>query len=81
MNDPLDFHGQAPSKLMAGVFITFEGGEGSGKTTQLQALLRSLRGRGWEAIETRDPGGTAIGKQIRTLLLDRGSAGMCPAIG
>ena len=79
VNDPLDFHGQAPSKLMAGVFITFEGGEGSGKTTQLQARLRYLRGRGWEAIETRDPGGTPIGKQIRTLLLDCGNAGMVPA--
>ncbi len=47
------------------------GGEGSGKTTQLKALLAGLRGAGIEAIETRDPGGTAAGKQIRELLLDR----------
>jgi dTMP kinase len=56
---------------MPGLFITFEGGEGSGKTTQLKALLAGLRGAGIEAIETRDPGGTAAGKQIRELLLDR----------
>ena len=56
---------------MPGLFITFEGGEGSGKTTQLKALLAVLRGSGLEAIETRDPGGTAVGKQIRELLLDR----------
>ncbi len=56
---------------MSGLFITFEGGEGSGKTTQLKALLAGLRGAKIEAIETRDPGGTAVGKQIRELLLDR----------
>jgi dTMP kinase len=56
---------------MPGLFITFEGGEGSGKTTQLRALLTALRGSGVEAVETRDPGGTAAGKQIRELLLDR----------
>jgi len=56
---------------MAGLFITFEGGEGSGKTTQLKALLAGLRGSGTEAVETRDPGGTAVGKQIRELLLER----------
>jgi dTMP kinase len=56
---------------MPGLFITFEGGEGSGKTTQLKALLAALRGSGAEVVETRDPGGTAVGKQIRELLLDR----------
>jgi dTMP kinase len=56
---------------MPGLFITFEGGEGSGKTTQLKALLAVLRGSGIEAVETRDPGGSAAGKQIRELLLDR----------
>jgi dTMP kinase len=56
---------------MPGLFVTFEGGEGSGKTTQLKALLAHLRAAGRDAIETRDPGGTPIGKQIRELLLDR----------
>jgi len=55
---------------MAGRFITFEGGEGSGKTTQLQVLLTHLLATGRDAVETRDPGGTPIGKQIRSLLLD-----------
>ncbi len=64
---------------MPGLFITFEGGEGSGKTTQVNALLAHLRAAGRDAIETRDPGGTAIGKQIRGLLLDRGNAQMAAA--
>jgi dTMP kinase len=64
---------------MPGLFITFEGGEGSGKTTQLKTLLAHLRAAGRDAIETRDPGGTAIGKQIRGLLLDRGNAQMAAA--
>jgi len=59
---------------MSGLFVTFEGGEGSGKTTQLTLLARRLRASGQEVIETHDPGGTAIGKEIRTLLLDPRSA-------
>jgi dTMP kinase len=55
---------------MRGLFITFEGGEGTGKTTQLKGLLGVLRASGRDALETRDPGGTAIGNQIRDLLLD-----------
>lgn len=61
---------------MPGLFITFEGGEGSGKTTQLKALLAHLRAGGRDVIETRDPGGTPIGKQIRELLLDGENARM-----
>jgi len=61
---------------MPGLFITFEGGEGTGKTTQLQALSVHLRAGGWNALETRDPGGTPIGAEIRKLLLDREHAPM-----
>ena len=64
---------------MSGLFITFEGGEGSGKTTQLKALLIHLRSTGLGAVETRDPGGTPIGKQIRALLLDRDNSRMASA--
>ena len=54
---------------MSGVFITFEGGEGSGKTTQLKRLADVLRGRGHDVIETREPGGTPLGSSLRGLLL------------
>ena len=54
---------------MSGVFITFEGGEGCGKTTQLELLAGVLRGRGHDVIETREPGGTPLGKRLRRFLL------------
>lgn len=54
---------------MSGVFITFEGGEGCGKTTQLKLLADVLRGRGHDVIETREPGGTPLGSSLRDLLL------------
>jgi dTMP kinase len=63
---------------MPGFFITFEGGEGSGKTTQLTALLTHLRSLREDAIQTRDPGGTAIGNQVRDLLLNRENVRMSP---
>ena len=59
---------------MSGLFVTFEGGEGSGKTTQLKCLAHYLHDLGDEVVETRDPGGTTIGKEIRTLLLSPESA-------
>jgi len=59
---------------MSGLFVTFEGGEGSGKTTHLKRLAHYLRDLGDEIVETRDPGGTTIGKEIRTLLLSPESA-------
>ncbi len=55
---------------MPGFFITFEGGEGSGKTTQLKALLAHVHALHGAAVQTRDPGGTAIGNQVRELLLN-----------
>lgn len=64
---------------MSGAFVTFEGGEGSGKTTQLKLLANHLRAPGNEVVETRDPGGTTIGKEIRTLLLSPESAPMSVA--
>lgn len=57
---------------MHGIFVTFEGGEGSGKTTQLKLLANRIRASGQEVIGSHDPGGTGIGKEIRTLLLDPG---------
>ena len=52
-----------------GVFISFEGTEGSGKTTQCRRLAQSLRTQGYQVLETREPGGTPLAEAIRKLLL------------
>ncbi|HLL30134.1 MAG TPA: dTMP kinase [Allosphingosinicella sp.] len=57
---------------MRGRFISLEGGEGAGKSTQLRALAEALRSRGLEVIETREPGGSPGAEAIRRLLLEGG---------
>ncbi len=54
---------------MSRVLITFEGGEGCGKTTQLKLLADVLRGRGRDVVTTKEPGGTPLGSSLRDLLL------------
>jgi dTMP kinase len=63
---------------LTGYFITFEGPDGSGKTTQIARLAEHLRGRGRAVLATREPGGTAISEQIRTLLHDLRNREMDP---
>jgi len=63
---------------LRGIFITFEGVEGSGKSTQVERLARYLRGRGLDCVVSREPGGTEIGERIRTILLDPGCRTMDP---
>ena len=55
---------------MAGTFVTFEGGEGTGKSTQLKLLAATLAGRGVSFIQTREPGGTTEAEALRSLLVN-----------
>ena len=55
---------------MSGVFIAFEGGEGVGKSTQITLAAAWIRSRGREVVETREPGGTPLGAELRRLVLD-----------
>ena len=61
-----------------GKFITFEGLDGVGKSTQLENLAKYLRDRGIDAFTTREPGGTAIGEKLRTVLLSSRTSGLSP---
>ncbi|MGW4705532.1 dTMP kinase, partial [Streptomyces sp. NPDC004285] len=65
---------QAPSPT--GFFIALEGGDGAGKSTQVQALAEWIRAKGHEVVVTREPGATPIGKRLRSILLDVSSAGL-----
>jgi len=61
------------------MFITLEGGEGAGKTTQIVHLAGWLAERGIPCTRTREPGGTLLGKAIRAVLLNPENARMAPA--
>ena len=61
-----------------GLFISFEGLDGSGKTTQMRRLAKRLRARGHVVLETVEPGGTEIGGKIRQVLLDAANQELSP---
>jgi dTMP kinase len=67
------------SAEVQGRFITFEGGEGAGKSTQLALAAEWLRARGVETVVTREPGGTPRAERLRAMLLERDSEPMPPA--
>jgi dTMP kinase len=58
-------------------FLSFEGVEGSGKSTQMRNCAAYLEGRGASVLMTREPGGTLVGEAVRSLLLDPKTAGIC----
>lgn len=66
------------SPIRRGTFISFEGTEGSGKSTQMRLLIEHLRVTGYDVVENQEPGCTSIGKQIRHVLLDPANAEMGP---
>lgn len=59
-------------------FITFEGGEGSGKSTAMQEIAKRFESEGQPVLLTREPGGTPIAEQIRSVILDKQNTGMDP---
>ncbi len=62
--------------MRKGLFITFEGGDGSGKSTQINILKEKLADKGFDIHITREPGGTAISEKIREIILDRSNSEM-----
>ncbi|MHC1772635.1 MAG: dTMP kinase [Flexilinea sp.] len=60
------------------MFITFEGPDGSGKTTQIQKIVRMLTGEGFDVVVTREPGGTEISNQVREILMNMKNKSMFP---
>lgn len=62
--------------MREGYFISFEGGDGSGKSTQIQILREFLEDRGYDVIITREPGGTPISEKIRSIILDKANSEM-----
>ena len=63
--------------MYKGLFITIEGPDGSGKSTQIEFMKSYFREQGFDCLFTREPGGTLIGEKLRNIILDRENAKMC----
>lgn len=72
------YHSAVATQVNKGLFITLEGLDGCGKSTQLARLAESLRAFGIDVVVTREPGGTPIGEKIRAVLLDSRTNGLSP---
>jgi dTMP kinase len=70
--------GSSQEVSVTGLFIAFEGGEGSGKSTQAQLLYQWLEGQGIPAVLTREPGGTVLGQELRSILLSNETGHISP---
>ncbi|MGK3090673.1 dTMP kinase [Streptomyces sp. WAC01490] len=66
----------AVAPAATGFFLALEGGDGAGKSTQVEALADWIRSKGHEVVVTREPGATPVGKRLRSILLDVSSAGL-----
>jgi len=76
--DATHLNGNTPPGPPPGLLIAFEGGEGSGKTTQARLIAIWLRELGYDVVATHEPGATKIGMRLRALLLDTAHGGMSP---
>ena len=70
--------GEVSDILLPMPFVTFEGVEGCGKSTQLRLAAERLRALGKDVLETREPGGTAVGRTLRDILMDAANTGLDP---
>lgn len=76
LRDALRGGDPAVAPAASGFFLAVEGGDGAGKSTQVEALAQWIRAKGHEVVVTREPGATPIGKRLRSILLDVSSAGL-----
>src|SRR5215470_3262082 len=72
------YHARVSPNSHRGKFITFEGLDGTGKSTQIEKLAKALRARGISVAVTREPGGTPTGEKIRHVILDSATTGLAP---
>lgn len=78
MTEPTPPQTRAPARAGRGLFVAFEGGDGAGKSTQLTLLGEWLEDQGYAVHRTREPGGTALGRQVRELLLHGDDGSVSP---